>query len=399
MKKTYILLIFMVLMIMNFVKADICSSTVTENTNCNMITPIISCTNYTYSIFNQDGSLNDFNSLQYYAGGMYNFTFNENIGNYTVILCDGFTRFMTVTPQTNTSSDLNFTSIPTLQATSQTYDLNYNNYMDINSSQHIFITTSNIITDENAELFIENQTINFSKTNYSFDLYLSSINENDINYSINITNTTTGNLTKQFNGVFKFRKPYYITIQLYSEDNTTFKTNFNYLYLKNLDTTSTTTYSALGSAFSTGILGWISSASRRIDYTEVFWGEVIGNEAVIKLYDTGNYSVTLLSLKTFKPDAWEYEFIKPQYTKSKVETTIDSSLYFGLKTDGVAKIRLSSYEVLKSDFFFNIFKWTILLVITMLLLIASFYSPSPLYGLGGTLIILLVLAKILGVHL
>jgi len=71
---------------------DICTDRVDINTNCTMVTPTLSCTSYTYTIYGLNGSVADSGSLLSLAGNMYQFNFTLGKGDYLVELCDGSTR-------------------------------------------------------------------------------------------------------------------------------------------------------------------------------------------------------------------------------------------------------------------------------------------------------------------
>ena len=72
---------------------DLCEDRQEIHTNCTMVTPVLNCSTYNYSIINvsmgdilENGTLTLLNNNIYY----FNFTLNE--GNYIVQLCDDTTR-------------------------------------------------------------------------------------------------------------------------------------------------------------------------------------------------------------------------------------------------------------------------------------------------------------------
>lgn len=80
---------------------DMCSDTVEINTNCSMVTPILSCSVYNYSIINTTGDLIRNGSLTNLDGDVYYFNFTETEGDYLVVLCDDTTREVMVKEDEN----------------------------------------------------------------------------------------------------------------------------------------------------------------------------------------------------------------------------------------------------------------------------------------------------------
>jgi len=274
------------------------------------------------------------------------------------------------------------------------YTLTAPNYISVDEIGRISLTgeTEGLY----ANITIDNTTSTMTNTTTQFYVDVITTNDTDSSMRIQIYNITDDSLVYDINFTQKFRTPFYIDISLYSTKNTTFETNFDYIYLRSVS--SITNYSILGSTFTTGIFKFISSATKKLDYTETFWGEVVDNTAKIKLYEAGNYSINLLSMKTFIP-GWGYEFYKPQYSSEAVNTKLDSSVSFELETNSTVKILLSEYEANKSDFFFNILKWLFIILIFCFGIFISFKSPAPLYGIGGIFLICIILMKLLGVHI
>lgn len=100
----WMIFIFVFLIFALFLKSvdalPLCENEVAPNTNCQMTTPIINCTNPTYDLVDlnsstviiDDGALNEIVS----SSGLYNFTFSQPEGTYNVILCNNQTRQMFV---------------------------------------------------------------------------------------------------------------------------------------------------------------------------------------------------------------------------------------------------------------------------------------------------------------
>jgi len=178
-------------------------------------------------------------------------------------------------------------------------------------------------------------------------------------------------LFESFSDILKFRIPFYLNISLQELDtNSTFNTAFNYIVLEE-NTQSLTSLEDTGTAISDSFdlltkiitLGPVTGlGAESVDYDEVFWCTLENYNCKVKLYEKNNFSITLLTMKTFK-DGWEYEFIKPQYTTSKVETTLDSELRLTEETNTSIKILMSEYESNKAGYVFNIVKVVIAIII------------------------------------
>lgn len=207
---------------------------------------------------------------------------------------------------------------------------------------------------------------------------------------------------ESYTDTLKFRLPYYINISLQETDiNSTFNTDFNYLILSeseitnNLDQTGQQIGDSLDTItkiISFGSITGLSSSS--MDTTEVFWCKLNNYNCQVKLYELGNYSIKLLTMKTFK-EGWNYEFIKPQYTDSKIETTIDSNLELTNKTNTNVKILMSEYESNKAGFIFNIVKWVFVLIILVGGFVLLATSGNVKY-IGALIPLWLILIKLLG---
>jgi hypothetical protein len=78
--------------------AEQCSDTKEVNQNCTMVTPTLSCTTYNYTILNSTGGINETGNLSIFdaASSIYYFNFTKVYGDFTIILCDGSTREVTV---------------------------------------------------------------------------------------------------------------------------------------------------------------------------------------------------------------------------------------------------------------------------------------------------------------
>jgi len=67
-----------------------CQDNILVNQNCTLITPMINCGNYTYTIYNVSGTPLKTDSLTNWNGSFYQFDFKmtNSTGDYKIILCD-----------------------------------------------------------------------------------------------------------------------------------------------------------------------------------------------------------------------------------------------------------------------------------------------------------------------
>lgn len=101
------LLIIFTLILITIVSAtatEFCEDILIPNQQCTMLTPSLSCGNYTYQIFNETNILVQTTNLTNVDSDIYSFTFNQSSGDYLVRLCDGSTREIYVEGQDTMSS-------------------------------------------------------------------------------------------------------------------------------------------------------------------------------------------------------------------------------------------------------------------------------------------------------
>lgn len=265
----------------------------------------------------------------------------------------------------------------------------------INYTEYFSLKCENCGPSTEVSIGIDTNTTfgNHSYKTTNFSTFTNLTNQNYMIYMIE----TEGAFEERVLGTLKFRIPYYATIQLYNTKNTTLSTSFDYIYLRNASSNSVKTSTA-------GIISFTNWLNRKIgtttnyDYTETFWGQVTGNTATIKLYEAGNYKVSLLSVKTLNPN-WGYEFYKPQYTLSTVDTTLDTRLELINKSNVDIKILMSDYEANKSGFIFNYIKWLFFIIVFVALIVLAMMSPNPVAGIMAVIVLFLftLFLKALGV--
>lgn len=95
-KKQTVWMIVLVLLV-GTVTATICEERVLPRQNCTMLTPVLSCTNYTYDLIATSGQIILTKNLTNLNQSLYFLTFNATQGDYIVRLCDNSTRQIRVT--------------------------------------------------------------------------------------------------------------------------------------------------------------------------------------------------------------------------------------------------------------------------------------------------------------
>lgn len=93
MKKLVLLLLLIAIIPAQALASDLCTSIVSVGINCTMVSPTISCTNYSYTIINMsNGVMVGQGVMAGLSTDIYYFNFTQSKGNYIVKLCDGTTR-------------------------------------------------------------------------------------------------------------------------------------------------------------------------------------------------------------------------------------------------------------------------------------------------------------------
>lgn len=93
--KRWIILIILTLFLVPLVSGTLCEERLTPGKNCTMFTPIISCTQYNYSIYNLSEIVTSQN-LTNVSDSIFSLDINLSQGNYVVALCEGSTRELIV---------------------------------------------------------------------------------------------------------------------------------------------------------------------------------------------------------------------------------------------------------------------------------------------------------------
>jgi len=273
-------------------------------------------------------------------------------------------------------------------------------YIGVNESDTI---TAYFETDLGAEIYEDNMTVyilldgvctNMTFYNATRPYWESSVTssiEEEIDFVIQ---TYSDAYTCQNSTVStKFRIPFNVSIELLrSADNYTsadpYTNEFQYIYLKPFN--NSLRINPYDFAYVDKMFTWMpfytSSFSKPLDDDLALWGLYSGGSAKIKLYETGNYTVSLLSMKVMGM-SWPYEFLYPQYDDDQFKSTIKDSLYFDTKSDYKVQIYIDMWEISKFNVIMNLTKWIVVVIIWLVLTFVALAVSSWNYkaGIGITL--------------
>jgi len=255
-------------------------------------------------------------------------------------------------------------------------NLAYPAYMDVGETELIKLYISN---RSNKEAWIEFEGTNSSMTNSTNFWYVgvTSAVEEDVNFTVYF-NQSNGTILYSKNGTMRWREPFYLDIFLYkggtlnSSIAESYVNDFQYVYVKNktggntwydsdwvnFDFVDPLFYNMLGMEYNT-----------EIDKNVAFWGNYRNGKGRVKLYETGNYSINLISTKSKSSIGWQYEFVYPQrhgndYYTNIVNVAIDEEV------DQVLEIFVDRYEIQKWKFMMN-WVWNIVLILLWLGLVVG----------------------------
>lgn len=94
MMKWYWLLVLV--LVIPLVRGVQCEDVMSPPANCTLVTPVISCGTYNYSVLNESGSVVDVGSLGVWGEGTFYLNFSQGMGRFVVVLCDGGSRELVV---------------------------------------------------------------------------------------------------------------------------------------------------------------------------------------------------------------------------------------------------------------------------------------------------------------
>jgi len=258
------------------------------------------------------------------------------------------------------------------------FRINTPNYCGLNESCSIWVDVSldNDTTYDNFEVYFEGDGIftEMSWNNNTQHWYLSLIEESieqDYLFTIYIVADNIS-LSCSYDNYLYFREPFYVSLTFYKTNNTDteiWKNDFHYAYMREVSLVKTYNsqlgdISYLEDAFSWmpfyGEIGNYEKLTKITDTVETFWSPYTDGEAIIKLYEAGNYSVGIIGLDRIGDFRWNYEFIKPQGDDVKYDTMIIGkleSLDINNETNQSYKVIMTAWEANMFGVIANIFKY------------------------------------------
>lgn len=92
-RKKWLIIATLILMFIPLVSAsDFCEDYMDGERTCQMVTPMLSCGNYTYDILVSNGTIIEEGNLTLLNQSNYYFNFSQPLGDYLVRVCNGWTR-------------------------------------------------------------------------------------------------------------------------------------------------------------------------------------------------------------------------------------------------------------------------------------------------------------------
>jgi len=227
---------------------------------------------------------------------------------------------------------------------------------DFNSSKSAYFSTEDSLN----EMVYNNDTD-------CYDIFLNNEDEEDIYAWVYYSNES--NETYLINSTLRWRDPFYYKIKLYKE-NATFSVGdlkpycneFSYLYMISKDDSDDEWVN-----FETPILDdLLGFESTTVYDSPVYWNFYDDCESDIKLYETGNYTLNVVSSKVRPP-----KYIEFYDYRNSIRTKIDEKLISFEITDKenlTYSIYTSDYEISKMWFGLNVIKWILVVVIPAIIL-------------------------------
>jgi len=261
----------------------------------------------------------------------------------------------------------------------QTYNLNLTNdleYFAFSCSDCTIAKPLLLGTDTNLSYLLNTsftmnnlQSLESSKTIYN-------------TFNIMMTSTDVVDIPLYYyEGVLRFRSPFYVTFNLYHDGINTsltqpYTNDFQYIFLQTDATTNSVSwmdgdwiyFNWIDKLFYNIIGMEYTSSTPAIDTTLSFWGNYNNGGATIKLYEADNYSVNLETTKSKSSIPWNYEFIYPQSTGSEYDHKILNLEIVNESTQTIT-IFIDEYEISSFKFMVNILKNSILIILWLALII------------------------------
>jgi len=224
-----------------------------------------------------------------------------------------------------------------------------------------------------------NVTFNFThRTGGRWDIYLTSAEEEDFNFTINAGGNEGTNFSYEClmeAGLMMFRLPFVLTIELYHSNVSGFAepylNDFQYMFLTNYSMKYDERWARQQYS-----LSWVDNLFRSwwpfykndkfdaapVDQITSFWSPLSSGVATVRLYEAGNYSINLIKTKVMGL-GWGYEFVYPQYDKAQTYSQIEYRLPITNESNANLKIFVDAWEVDKTTVIMNWVKYTFLAIV------------------------------------
>jgi len=294
--------------------------------------------------------------------------------------------------------------------------IGYDNYMAINTAERIdVIITENGSRVDNETQYVE---INFDNATYMmqydvavqmFYIYITETIERDIPFTILYWNSYNSNNTKNGRGVMKWRDSFEIELEFYKQDinNPTaepiqYKNEFQYVYMLPARNGSIISTDRIGNIdYLEDMVDWMPGYGGQWNYNSgldmqtAFWGKYTNGKAEITLYETGNYTLHIIS-NTMVGGTWQYEFVYPQFESAKYKSKI-ADIQILDKANTTYSVYMDAWEVFKFKMMMNIMFWIVAVLIYFGLLVIILKSGEGIKIIIPATIAYFTMMKILGV--
>lgn len=87
--KKHLILVILAVLLVQDILGVVCDDTPENKQLCQFVTPPLSCTDYNYTIYDSNKTINETGTLSIYSDNLYYFNFSKNNGDYLISLCDG----------------------------------------------------------------------------------------------------------------------------------------------------------------------------------------------------------------------------------------------------------------------------------------------------------------------
>jgi hypothetical protein len=294
---------------------------------------------------------------------------------------------------------------------STTLDVDYPIYGDINAPELIEVKyldeygVSIEVGGTQVALYLNSSWYNFTYTNSTDTWWLYLMDSSSENFDFNVSAYAPSYLCVNVSGMIKFRTPFYLTFHFYKAKDATdmdveeYKNEFQFIVLQNYtQVNQMNTFADLH--YLDTWFGWMpfytkGKIGRKVNTDVSFWSEYENGQAIIKLYETGNYSINMLTSNVHGLE-WSKEFIFPQFDPDWNLQRLQTGLIISNTSSKTVNVYATLWEINKMRLVRDYAFWIVALVIycgLMFLLISSGVGSWQAY-IGFTIIYYLILKMI-----